>query len=227
MPLKEPCMSHQLQHEINKIKKSILTLGAVVENRVQKAVRSIEDRDADLARAVIDGDPEIDRMEVDLEEDCLKILALHQPVAIDLRFIVSVIKINSELERIGDLAVSISERSLFLATQKPLDVPFDFTDMSENVKRMLKTSLDALVNMDSAAASRVIGEDDAIDTINRGMYQTIQQAIRKRPERVECLLHLWSVSRHLERIADHATNIAEDVIYMAQGNIVRHQDKDS
>jgi phosphate transport system protein len=220
-------MSHQLQHEINKIKKSILTLGAVVENRVQKAVRSIEDRDADLARAVIDGDPEIDRMEVDLEEDCLKILALHQPVAIDLRFIVSVIKINSELERIGDLAVSISERSLFLATQKPLDVPFDFTDMSENVKRMLKTSLDALVNMDSAAASRVIGEDDAIDTINRGMYQTIQQAIRKRPERVECLLHLWSVSRHLERIADHATNIAEDVIYMAQGNIVRHQDKDS
>ncbi len=220
-------MSHQLQHEIIKIKKSILTLGAVVEDRVQKAVRSIEDRDADLARAVIDGDPEIDRMEVDLEEECLKILALHQPVAIDLRFIVSVIKINSELERIGDLAVSISERSLFLATQKSVDVPFDFTDMSENVKRMLKTSLDALVNMDAAAASRVIGEDDAIDTINRGMYQTIQQAIRKRPERVECLLHLWSVSRHLERIADHATNIAEDVIYMVQGNIVRHQDKDS
>jgi phosphate transport system protein len=220
-------MSHQLQHEIDKIKKSILTLGAVVENRVQKAVQSIEDNDANPARAVIDGDPEIDRMEVDLEEECLKILALHQPVAIDLRFIVSVIKINGELERIGDLAVSIGERSIFLASQKASGIPFDFPGMSEKVKRMLKNSLDALVNMDAAGAARVIDSDDAIDAANRAMYQTVQQAIRKNPERVECLLHLWSVSRHLERIADHATNIAEDVIYMVQGTIVRHQEKDS
>jgi phosphate transport system protein len=224
---KESIMSHQLQHEIEKIKKSILTLGAVVEERVAKAVLSIENGDADLARGVIDGDPEIDRMEVDLEEDCLKILALHQPVAIDLRFIVSVIKINGELERIGDLAVSISERSLFLASQKPTDIPFDFGGMSEKVKRMLKNSLDALVNMDAPLATRVIDADDAIDSANRAMYQTVRQAIRKHPERVECLLHLWSVSRHLERIADHTTNIAEDVIYMIQGTIVRHQEKDS
>jgi phosphate transport system protein len=219
-------MTH-LQREIEKLKRKILALGALVEENLRLAVQAIETRDVTKARKVIATDMEIDENEVEVEEECLKLLALYQPVARDLRFIVAVVKINSELERIGDLAVSISERSLFLATQKPLDVPFDFTDMSENVKRMLKTSLDALVNMDSAAASRVIGEDDAIDTINRGMYQTIQQAIRKRPERVECLLHLWSVSRHLERIADHATNIAEDVIYMAQGNIVRHQDKDS
>ncbi|HEX9933608.1 MAG TPA: phosphate signaling complex protein PhoU, partial [bacterium] len=156
-------MSHQLQYEIEKIKKSILTLGAVVEDRVQKAVRSIDDRDADLAQAVIDGDPEIDCMEVELEEDCLKILALHQPVAVDLRFIVSVVKINSELERIGDLAVNIGERSIFLASQKPSGIPFDFAGMSENAKRMLKNSLDALVNMDAAAAARVIDADDAID----------------------------------------------------------------
>jgi phosphate transport system protein len=223
MTAEEKIMSRILQREIDKIKKSILTLGAVVENRVQKAVQSIEDNDAEPAQAVIDGDPEIDRMEVDLEEECLKILALHQPVAIDLRFIISAVKINGELERIGDLAVSISERSIFLASQKPTGIPFDFPGMSEKVKRMLKSSLDALVNMDAAGAVRVIDADDAIDATNRAMYETVRQAVRKNPERVECLLHLWSVSRHLERIADHATNIAEDVIYMVKGTIVRHQ----
>jgi phosphate transport system protein len=216
-------MSRILQWEIDKIKKSILTLGAVVEDRVQNAVESIEDNDAGLAQAVIDGDLEIDRMEVDLEEECLKILALHQPVAIDLRFIISAVKINGELERIGDLAVSIGERSIFLASQKPMGIPFDFPGMSEKVKRMLKNSLDALVNMDAAGAVRVIDSDDAIDEANRTMYQTVRNAIQKHPDKTECLLHLWSVSRHLERIADHATNIAEDVIYMVQGTIVRHQ----
>jgi phosphate transport system protein len=216
-------MAQLLQKEIDRIKKQVLTLGAIVESRVQDAVRAIDERDAELARRVIDGDPEIDRMEVDLEEDCLKILALHQPVAIDLRFLASVIKINTELERIGDLAVNIGERAVFLASQPPVDVPFDFAGMSGQVKTMLKTSLDALVNLDLALATRVIDADDQVDAQNRAMYQTVQEGIRKHPDRVECLLHLWSVSRHLERIADHTSNVAEDVIYMVQGTIVRHR----
>jgi len=216
-------MSQLLQKEIDKIKRQILTLGAIVEERVHLAVRAIDERDSALAQKIIDGDPEIDRMDVDMEEDCLKLLALYQPVAIDLRFIVSVIKINSELERIGDLAVNIGERAVFLAGQKPVDISFDFPSMSEKVKAMLKNSLDALVNMNTATAARVIETDDEIDTMNRAMYQTTQQGIRKHPDRVESLMHLWSVSRHLERIADHATNIAEDVIYMIQGTIVRHK----
>jgi len=216
-------MAKLLQKEIDAVKKRILTLGAIVEARVQDAVRAIDERDAELARRVIDGDPEIDRMEVDLEEDCLKILALHQPVAIDLRFLASVIKINTELERIGDLAVNIGERAVFLASHPPVDVAFDFAGMSGQVKTMLKTSLDALVNLDLALAAQVIEADDRVDDINRAMYQTVQQGIRKYPDRVECLLHLWSVSRHLERIADHASNVAEDVVYMVQGTIVRHR----
>jgi phosphate transport system protein len=216
-------MSHLLQKEIDKIKRQILTLGAIVEERVHQAVRAIEERDSSLAQKVIYGDPEVDRMDVDLEEDCLKLLALYQPVAIDLRFIVSVIKINSELERIGDLAVNIGERAVFLADQKPMDLAFDFPSMSEKVMVMLKNSLDALVNMNAAAAAQVIEADDDIDSLNRNMYETTQRGIRKHPDRVESLMHLWSVSRHLERIADHATNIAEDVIYMIQGTIVRHK----
>jgi phosphate transport system protein len=219
-------MSQLLQKEIDKIKRQILTIGAVVEERVHLAVRAIDERDADLGQKVIYGDPEIDRMDVDLEEDCLKLLALYQPVAIDLRFIVSVIKINSELERIADLAVNIGERAVFLAGQKPVDSSFDFPAMSEKVMAMLKNSLDSLVNMNAGAAVKVMDADDAIDSMNRDMYQVTQQGIRKHPDRVECLMHLWSVSRHLERIADHATNIAEDVIYMIQGTIVRHKSED-
>jgi phosphate transport system protein len=190
---------------------------------VQVSVKAVVERNAVLAQEVIDGDSEIDRMEVELEEDCLKILALHQPVAVDLRFMVSVIKINSELERIGDLAVNIGERALFLSSQAPIDIAFDFRGMSKNVKCMLTMSLDSLVNMDATTATRVIDSDDRIDALNREMYHAVQRGIRKHPDRAEVLLHLWSASRHLERIADHATNIAEDVIFLIQGTIVRHK----
>lgn len=219
-------MARHLQREIENLKKKIVSLGARVEITVHEAIRSIDQRDTDLAQKIIDEDIKIDQTEVEVEEECLKILALHQPVAIDLRFIVAVLKINNDLERIGDLAVNIAERSAFLASQPELNISFDFTDMSQKTETMLKLSLDALVNMSSELAYKVCATDDIVDGINRQMYIKIQDAIRKDPEDMVSLIHLLSVSRHLERIADHATNIAEDVIYMIEGQIIRHQTED-
>ncbi|MFP4057337.1 MAG: phosphate signaling complex protein PhoU [Candidatus Brocadiia bacterium] len=219
-------MSAHLQREIDRLKKNILALSAVVEENVRKAVHAIERRDEKLARRAMATDVEIDHREIDVEEECLKILALHQPVAIDLRFIVACLKINNDLERIGDLAVNIAERAVFLGNREPVEVPFDFPTMAEKVRTMLKNSLDALVNLDARLARHVCRSDDEVDEINRHMYDQVKDGIRRRPEDVDSLIHLLSVSRHLERIADHATNIAEDVIYMLEGVIVRHQAED-
>jgi phosphate transport system protein len=212
-----------LQHEIEKLKRMILSLSAVVEENVQKAVQSIEDRDADLAREVIDSDQEIDQFEVDVEEECLKILALHQPVAIDLRYIVAVLKINNDLERIGDLAVNIAERTLYLC-EKPVSYPlFALGTMAQETLAMLRKSLDALMRLDAGRAREVRVSDDKVDAMNRKMFEQVIESIRKSPERADCLLSCLSASRSLERIADHATNMAEDVLYMIEGEIVRHK----
>jgi phosphate transport system protein len=219
-------MRIHLQREIENLKKDILTLGAMAEYSVREATLAIERRDEELAQSVIEKDLTIDQMEVEVEESCLKILALHQPVAIDLRFIVAALKINNDLERIGDLAVNIAERALFLATQPPVSISFDFVGMARKAQVMLKQSLDALVNLNPEAAREVCEHDDEIDAMNRQMYLMVQDAIGTYPEQVESLIHLLSASRHLERIADHATNIAEDVIYMIEGRIVRHRAED-
>lgn len=216
-------MSNHLQKEIEHLKKSILNLGARVEAAVRDATLAIEKRDGQLARKIIDNDTVIDQQEVEIEEDCLKTLALHQPVAIDLRFIITVLKINSDLERIGDLAVNVAERAEFLATQPKPDVSFDFIGMARAAQAMLKKSLDALVNLSVELAREVCTGDDAVDAMNRQMYIQIQQAILAHPEQIESFIHLLSVSRHLERIADHTTNIAEDILYMIEGQIVRHR----
>jgi phosphate transport system protein len=219
-------MPKHLQREIENLKKKILDLGAKIEAVVHEAIRSIEERDAVLAQKIIDEDIEIDHTEVEVEEDCLKILALYQPVAIDLRFIVAILKINSDLERIGDLGVNIAERSVFLASVPQVNASLDFARMSKKAESMLNRCLDALVNMSSELANEVCADDDEVDAMNRQMYLKIQEAIQEYPDQVSSLIHLLSVSRHLERIADHATNIAEDVIYMIEGQIVRHKTED-
>jgi len=216
-------MSKHIRREIAALKKEILTLGAAVEEILYKAMKSLEERDKALAEQVMEEDADIDQTEVEIEEDCLKVLALHQPVAIDLRLIIAILKINNDLERVGDLAVNIAERSAFLATREKIEIPPDFMKMSELSRDMLKKSLDALVSEDSALAHKVCGMDDAVDAINREMYILIQNEIKKDPSRMESLIHLLSVSRHLERVADLATNVAEDVIYMIDGEIVRHK----
>lgn len=219
-------MPAHLLREIETLKKEILMLGAMAEQAVREATQAIEDRDETLARKVIANDLTLDEMEVQVEEGCLKILALHQPVAIDLRFIIAVLKINNDLERVGDLAVNVAERAAFLATQPPVDVSFDFQEMARKARQMLKKSLDALVNLSAKQAREVLAGDDEIDAMNRQMFLIVQNAIHARPEQTEALVHMLSASRHLERIADHATNIAEDVIYMIEGEIVRHKAED-
>lgn len=219
-------MSTHLQREIDNLKKKILFMGAQTEEVVRKAVEALIARNAALASSVIETDEVLDHLEVEIEEDCLKILALHQPVAIDLRYVVAVLKINNDLERIGDLAVNIAERAIYLTSQSPLDVPLDFKGMSDKAQNMLKGCLDSLVNMDTNEARQVRASDDEVDAMNRDMYQVLEAYIREHPERVSESLHLLSVARHLERIADQATNIAEDVIYTVEGEIVRHQTED-
>jgi len=216
-------MVRHLDREVERLKKLILSLCAVVEGSVQRAVQAVQMRNAELGEQVIARDEEIDQMEVDVEEEGLKILALYQPVATDLRYVIAMLKINNDLERIGDEAVNIAERAVYLAQTRPADISFDFVVMAEKTQAMLRHSLDALVNHDTDLARAVGLADDEVDELNRHMYRTVQAAIRQRPEEVECLIHMLSISRHLERIADYATNIAEDVIYLIDGEIVRHR----
>lgn len=216
-------MTLHMNNEIEKLKKKLLALCSEVEEQLWQAVRSIKDRDAELAQKVIEHDYAIDQEEVNIEEDCLKIFALYQPVAIDLRFLVTALKINNDLERIADLSVNIAERSAFLSHQDPVTVPFDFDLMAEKTQTMLRKGIDALINMDAKQAYEVCGMDDEVDAINKDMYDLVKQSILAEPGHIESLIHLLSVSRHLERIGDHATNIAEDVIYMVEGKIIRHK----
>ncbi len=215
-------MAQHLNRELDRLKRKLLALSAYVEESVQRAVKAISERDEKLAQRVIEADFEIDEMEVDVEEDCLKILALHQPVAVDLRLIIAVLKINNDLERIGDLAVNIAERAISLSKLIRIDSPFDYPTMAEKVQSMLQKALDALVNGDAKSAREVLAADDEIDEINRQMYAVIGQKIRQTPEQTDTLIQMLAISRNLERIADHTSNIAEDVIYMVDGDIVRH-----
>jgi phosphate transport system protein len=180
-------------------------------------------RNEQLAQQVAEGDDEIDEMEVEVEEDCLKILALYQPVAIDLRFVVAVLKMNNDLERMADTAVNIAKRAEYLAQYPHIDLPPSLVEMTQKVQAMVKQSLDALVQGDAALARKVCGADREVNKLNRAMHRRIQQEIREHPDQVERLIHTLSVSRHLERIGDLATNVAEDVIYTVEGEIVRHR----
>lgn len=216
-------MTKHLQKELDNLKKRILSVGAMAEESVRKAIQAFETRDGELARKVIDADRELDEAEVEVEEECLKILALHQPVAVDLRFINAVTKINNDLERVGDEAVNIAERVETLSKEPSVIVPFEYTTMAEKSEAMLQQSLDALVNLDPDLAYKVCLLDDEVDEINREIYDKVKQVIKKNPDRVGYLINLLFISRHLERIADHATNIAEEVIYMIEGEILRHQ----
>ena len=215
-------MTSHIVRETEKLKRRLLTLSADVEETYLLAVRALEERDEALAKQVAASDDRIDRQEVDLEEECLKILALHQPVANDLRFIVSVLKINNDLERIADMSVNIAERALDLMKYKPMAIPFEFSSMSQKVYSMVKKSLDSLVNLDLHEAHEVIALDDEVDALHHKSYGMVIEQIRQHPDCIEPLISYLVVSRYLERIADLATNIAEDVHYLIEGDIVRH-----
>ena len=204
----------------------MLSLGTMVEESVRLSVKALESRDTALAQQIIDVDREIDVKEVEVEEECLKILALHQPVAIDLRIISSIIKINNDLERVGDEAVNIAERVITMAKETPANIQFDYNLMAEKTESMLKRSLDAMVKLDEDIAYKVCLDDDEVDEMNGFIYEQVKLAIKREPEHVGYLINLLLVSRHLERIADHATNIAEETIYVIGGVIHRHNMKE-
>ena len=216
-------MPTHLQREIENVKKRVLHLSALVEDRVQRALEAVLRRDEGVARKIIDSDIEIDTLEVEIEEECLKVLALHQPVAVDLRFLIGAIKLNHDLERLGDQAVSIAKQATHLAGGEKADIPADLPELGRKSVAMLKKSLDAFVNMDQKLARQVCADDDEVDALNRKISSEVQANMRQNPERIGQLLRVLSTSRHLERVADHATNIAEDVVYMTQGEIVRHK----
>lgn len=215
-------MTKHFHNELEKIKKMILSLGAMVEERVQMAGDAITKTDPDIAEEIIKADHEIDEMEVEVEEECLKALALYQPVAADLRFIVAVIKINNDLERIADQAVNIAERIQLLAMKGKNEFIFDYSSMAKKAMFMLKNSLDALVNLDIDLAYDVLQMDDEVDEIKNQAYDQIKVEMRKTPDQIGSLINLLLISRHLERLADHTTNIAEEVIHMIEGEIIRH-----
>jgi len=215
-------MAGHLQRAIEKIKKEILSLGAMVEDRFQKAIYAVKTGDLELAKKIIDTDFQIDEREVEVEEECLKILALYQPVAMDLRFFVAVIKINNDLERIADYAANISRRFI-TSSQDPNKFKYDYTSMADQAAKMLRMSLDALVQMDVDMAYDVRDMDEDVNIMRNDAYDSMKKDIQKHPEMVGEIINMYLISRHLERIGDHTTNIAEEVIYLIEGEIIRHR----
>lgn len=216
-------MARHFHRELERLQKALLSLTALVEENLRKAVRAAETRDVELADRVRKADVPVDTREVEIEEECLKTLALYQPVATDLRFIVSALKVNNELERIGDFATRISKATLVLAEYPAFDIPPDLCDMGEVACRQFSNSVDALVKLDSAAAYQVCALDRRIDRYNRDIVDSMMTAMRTDPTCVAPALQVIFVARSLERVGDHATNIAEDIIYMVDGDIVRHR----
>lgn len=201
-------------------------MGGLVEKVSNQAITALQERDTELSAGVHELDLTIDQQEVKIEEECLKILALHQPVATDLRFVVCIMKVNNDLERMGDLAINIAERASYLSSHEPLGVPLDFHRMAELAREMVKESLSALLNLDTDLARKVLAKDDEVDEINRQMFEILEEIMLKDPTTIRRAIHLLSASRHLERIADLATNIAEDVVFLVEGEVIRHLPED-
>lgn len=215
-------MNQHFLRDLDLLRKKLVSLGSRVETAVEKALTALLDDRQDLAEEVIRDDAEIDEQEMLIESECLKILALHQPVAQDLRFVVTVLKINSDLERIGDLAVNTSDRASRVGCQDRPRFPPAFREMGDRAKAMVRAALDALFEQDVPRARDVIAADDAVDRLLREMYALVKDRLRDEPESLEASICMLLAARDLERIADLATNIAEAIIYLVEAENVRH-----
>ena len=216
-------MTKSMQEDMSLLKQRILRMGGMVEEATRNATVALTQRRADLARRVIESDDTIDMIELDVDEECLRILALHQPVAGDLRFITAAMKINNDLERIGDLACNVAERAIDLSARDPLVLPLHFERMTEIVRGMLHDALDALVNRNAQLARRVLEQDVEINAIHKEHYGLLQDAMKSSADNVEAAVDLLSASRQIERIGDQTKNIAEDVVFLVEGQVIRHQ----
>lgn len=217
-------MAHHLERQIGQLKARLLEMSESVERNVASAMEAFRTADADAAWAVIAADAEIDGREIELIEECLHALALYQPVASDMRLVVAVITIAKDLERIGDLSVSLAEQALLVAEHPPAgEAPIDLTAQCEMALTMVRQSLSAMEHLDGGLARRVIYDDEQANSIHRGVCEEVKAAVVRNPRCIDAMLNCLVASRQLERIARHAVNIAEDVIYTAEAEIVRHR----
>lgn len=215
-------MERPLDQQLTQIRQDLLRMGGIVEQMIDHATRSLLERDNELADVVLEQDQEVDLLEIEIDEQVNRVLVRNQPAAIDLRFLVAVMKINNDLERMGDSAVNIAQSVQKLNKEPPLKPYIDLPRMSEAAQRMVRNSLDAFVNRDAALARKVLTDDDEIDALYRQIFRELLTFMIEDPKTVSRALHLLLIARNLERIADHATNISEDVIYYVEGRDVRH-----
>jgi phosphate transport system protein len=216
-------MTRHFLNALDELNKDVLQMGGLVESAVARAVHAFLERDVREAQSVIDGDREVNLQELRIDEECLKLLALYQPTARDLRFVTGVMKIINDLERVGDLAVNIAERAIVLAEVSPRPSPPAVVEMADRVRAMLTASLDALVRHDVKKARDVLELDAPIDRLLQDLFAALEADMRAHPDRARANLQILSAGKNLERIADHACNVAEDVVYMAEGMIIRHR----
>jgi phosphate transport system protein len=214
------------QEELEALKSRLLEMGGLAEDRVRRSVQALVDRDIGDIDRVLAGDEAINALHIEIDNRCFKLLALHQPMAADLRAIVAAVKINTDLERVGDLAVNIAEAAKRYTMHPPVKKLIDIPRMAEIAQVMLRDALDAFVQRDTALAQRVLNEDDKLDSLKTQIFRELLTYMLQDPSTIEPALDLLLVSRHLERIGDHATNVAEDVIFMVSARDVRHHSGD-
>ncbi|MGH7768219.1 MAG: phosphate signaling complex protein PhoU [Candidatus Binatia bacterium] len=210
------------EEDLKKLREDILYMGGLVENQIQKAVTSLVERDSALAETIIQRDHEVNRLDVEIDDLCIRLLALHQPAARDLRFITTALKITTDLERIGDMAVNICERALELNTEPQLKPYIDIPRMAQTSERMIRESLDAFVREDTDLALKVCKDDQEVDDLNSQIFRETISFMIEDPHTINRAMKISSISKYLERIADHATNIAEMVVFMVKGKSIRH-----
>jgi len=210
------------QEELEQLKTRLLEMGGLAEDRVRAAVDGLVRRDGDIVMRVLDGDGPINQLHIEIDKRCFKLLALHQPMAVDLRAIVSAVKINTDLERVGDLAINIAEAVRRYMRHPPVKELIDIPRMADIAQAMLRDALDAYVRRDTVLAQAVLNEDDALDALKTQVFRELLTFMLQDPSTIEPSLDLILISRHLERIGDHATNVAEDVIFMVLAKDVRH-----
>ncbi len=215
-------MHRHFDEELLGLKEKLLLMGGLVESQIQGALRALTERDDGLARRVIETDHRVNALDVEVDEDCLRLLALQQPAGRDLRFITTAMKISTELERMSDLAENVSERALELNEEPQLKPYIDIPRMANWAIRMVKDSLDAFVNRDAALARKVIGDDDFVDDLTEQLFRELLSFMLENPKTITRAIRLTFIGKYFERIADHATNIAELVVYMVEGKIIRH-----
>ncbi|MGH7275122.1 MAG: phosphate signaling complex protein PhoU [Nitrospiria bacterium] len=215
-------MLRHFDEELKALKEKILRMGALVEEQIRNSIKALVDRDSDLARQVIANDHRVNAMDVEVDEDCLRLIALHQPMAKDLRFITTAMKISTELERMSDLAENIAERAIELNEEPQLKPYIDIPRMAEHAQRMVKETLDAFVNGDNTLARKVCADDDFIDDLTHQIFRELLSYMIEDPHTISRAVRITFVAKYIERVADHATNVAELVVYLVEGKIIRH-----